>query len=200
MLKYTPFFKVLEHILYDAWTDLELDFEEKLSVGTDESLSLSLTYHRIYKGKDSGEVLSYRLGHCDDEDAGRRASEGTPPELDQIMKKMNSAESREKVILFSIFKERMKFVYEKMKSELKNKKNAKEELERVKLIINEGSQKFLEVANENYPNAFPKDWSEHQEIERANLAENARLLGEQQEDPHHDPEYDPEYAIRMRFI
>lgn len=200
MLKYTPFFKVLEHIFYEAWTDIELDFEEKLSVGTDDSLGLSLTYHRIYKGKDSGEVLAYRLAHCDDEDTVRRASEGIPPELDQILKRMNSAESREKVILFSIFKERMKFVYDKLKREWRNEENAKEELESVKLIINKESEKFLEVANEGYPGVFPKDWPEHREIEQAESAENDRRLKEQQEDPDIDPDYDPEYKIRMRFI
>jgi hypothetical protein len=191
MLKYTPFFKVLEYIILDAWTDIELDFEEKLSVGHEIGFGLVLTYHRIYKGKDTGEIVSFNLAHCDDEEMASRASEGKSRAFNETMDKIDSSESREKFILFSIFKERMNFVYTKIKSELRNKK-AKEELENIKLIINEESKSFLEVVNANYPNHFPKDWTQFEQCEKVQLAE---LAEEDQEETEHDPEY----VIKMRF-
>lgn len=196
MFKYTPFFKVLEHIMDLDFCTAEdfLDLDDRLSVNL-EFEGMMLTYHRIYKGKDSGKIFAFNLAHCDDKEIVGRASEGKSPIYNEIMDKLDSVESREKCILFSIFKEKMNFAYTKIKSELRGKKKEKEEeLNFIKVDINEKSEKFLEVINSTYPGRFPETWVEFEEYEKA---EREEILKEEQEVT--EEECDPEYTIRMRF-
>lgn len=199
MFKYTPFFKVLEHIMdLDFETDedvLELDDRFSLNMDFEGMRGMRLTYHRIYKGKDSGEIFAFNLAHFDDPEIVRRASEGKSSIYNEMMDKLDSAESCEKYILFSIFKEKMNFAYSKIKSELRGKKKEKEEeLNFIKVDINEKSEKFLEVINSTYPGHFPETWSEFEEHEKV---ERAEVLKQEQEATEED--FAPEYTIRMRF-
>lgn len=196
MFKYTPFFKVLEHIMALDFCTAEdfLDLDDRLSVSL-EFEGMMLTYHRIYKGKDSGEIFTFNLAHCDDKEIVSQASEGKSPIYNEMMDKLDSVESREKCILFSIFKEKMNFAYTKIKSELRGKKKEKEEeLNFIKVDINKKSEKFLEVINSTYPSHFPETWGEFEEHEKV---ERAEILKEEQELT--EEECDPEYTIRMRF-
>lgn len=189
MFKYTPFFKVLDYIM-DVELDFDLDFSDRLSI-RQEFEGLILTYHRIYKGKDSGEILSFNLAHCDDEEIVDESSKDKSFAFNEMISKVDSADSREKFILFSIFKEKMIFVYTKIKSELKNKKNYKKDIQFIKGKINKNFEEFTEVVNLNYPNYFPKDWEQFEDAEEVSLME----LREHQE----ESDAEPEQTIKMRF-
>lgn len=179
----------------DFWTSEDLlELDDRLSVNL-EFEGMRLTYHRIYKGKDSGEIFTFNLAHCDDKEIFGRASEGKSPMCNEIMGKLDSVESREKCILFSIFKEKMNFAYAKIKSELRGKKREKEEeLNFIKVDVNEKSEKFLDVINSTYPSHFLETWGEFEELDKV---ERAEILKEEQELT--EEECDPEYTIRMRF-
>jgi len=199
MFKYTPFFKVLEHIMdVRIESDIKLNIDDKVSVGLGRE-GLQLTYHRIYDGEDSGEMLSFNMAHCDDESIVNAASEDKPFVFNNMMQNIDSAESREKYILFAIFKEKMIFNFMKFKSVIenfKNKKKGKKELSEIKSQINLEFDKFVDVVNMNYLDIFPRGWDEFEDCEEVQLAEAMR----EEEISDGDQLFQDEYTIRMRFI